>query len=544
MTRQEWSVADLTLEEKVGQMIMVRYPDRALLEEMLAQGWAGSYYFGMKGLSPEQVGEELNRLQRLAKIPALVAFGFACTDFGTGLVQGNLMRVGATRSPELAYRLAFIEATEQRAYGFHIPGLPVVDVNTNRANPIINTRALSDDPELVTELSLELLRGQINARALTCAMHFPGHGATSQDSHILMPVDDRSLDELRALDLRPYRAGIAAGLINGICTNHIHYPAFDPEAPIPATVSRRIVTGLLREELGYDGIIMTDSLTMKAMKEPYGIEEAAILSVLAGHDIILQDYQSEPLITHRALVAAVESGRITLAQVDASVQRILSAKAWLGLFDNCLVDLEGIETRIATPEYQAFALELARAAVTVLEDRALPLPVSDHTRCLVIANGNDPAVNIDMDITHLPTHKRLYREMHRRLPHAETLTLSEEMPAGEIAAARQAIAKADVVVFGLFTRVLCYHEDAIGLAPAYADLVREAVASGKPVALLNFGNPYVMADLPPAPAALCTYDEDCPESIQAAVEALFGEIRAVGKLPVKVSDRYPFGCGL
>lgn len=533
----------LSLEEQVGQLIMVRYPDQDLLREMLAAGHAGAFYFGMKGQSPAQVVATLNDLQRIAKVPAIVAFGFACTDFGTGLVKGNMMRLGATRDPDLVYRMARGETAEQRGYGFHIPGLPVLDVNVEPANPIINTRAFSDDPALVTELGLAALRGVLDGRGVTCTMHFPGHGNTRDDSHIRVPVDERPLETLWELDLLPYRAAFAAGLVNGVCTNHVHYPCLEPGPPAPATISRRIVTGLLRERLGYQGLIMSDSLTMKPMKDAYGIEEAAILTVLSGHDLILQDYQSEPRITHAALVAAVQSGRIPAAQVQASAGRVLRLKQWLGLLDDPYTDPALIPERVATPALKALAQEIAEKAVTVLEDAALPLRVSDPARCLVIANGSDVAWNEDMEYALLPTHERLHRAVRQRLPGAQTLTLSEAMGAEELAAAWQQAQTAEYLVFGLFTRVLCYHEDSIGLKPQYADLIRRVVASGKPCALLNFGNPYLLADLPPAPAALCTYDEDCPESLEAAVAALFGEIKTTGRLPVRVSDRYPRGHG-
>jgi beta-N-acetylhexosaminidase len=536
-------LAAMTLEERLGQMLMVRYPDRAILAEMLARGQAGSFYFSMKGKPTADVIEELNRLQRLARVPALVAFGSACCDCGTGLLNGNQMRLGATRSPELAYELARSETTEQRAYGFHVPGTPVLDVNTNPANPIINTRAFSDDPGVVTELGLAMLRGIVAGRGVTCAMHFPGHGATAHDSHIGTPTDDRSAEEIRRIDLAPYRAAISQGLINGLCTNHVHYPAFEPGPPAPATVSRRVVTALLRDELGYDGVVMSDSLTMRAMKSAYGIEESAVLAACAGHDILLQDYESDPRITLAALVKAVESGRLPLAQVEASALRVLRLKEWLGLFDSALTDPSAAAGRVATPAHRALALRVAREAVTVLEDAALPLSPSPSTRCLVVTTGAEAARNVDMDIAFLPTGERFVRAIRRRLPQADVMRLETQLEGGASAAVLRRAAEADVVVWGLFTRVVCYHEESIGVPPDHVHLIRQIAASRTPLVLLNFGNPYLMKDLPRAAGALCTYDQDCPESIEAGVEALFGGIRARGKLPVAVSRDYPFGFG-
>ena len=539
-----WDVSAMSLEEKVGQLIMVRYPDRGLLRDMLAQGHAGSFYFSMRGSPVEEVAATLNELQALAKYPQIVAFGFTCTTCGTGLLRGNHMRIGATRSREIAYRLGYLETREQRAYGFHFPGTPVLDVNTNAANPIINTRAFGDDVELVTDLSLEMLRGIIDARGMTCAMHFPGHGATSDDSHIRIPLVAKSFAELWELDLVPYRAALARGLLNGECTNHIHYPAFEPGPPRPATVSRKIVTGLLRETLGYDGVITSDSLTMKPMKDAYGIEESAILTVLAGHDIVLQDYQSPPRITHAALVRAVRDGRIPEQQVDASAARVLRLKEWLGLFEDRFVDIDRIPERVATDEHKAFAMRVARESVTVLENRGLPLPSTQAHTCLVVVNGSGELLNEDMDSAHLPTFARFLTAMRRRDPGVETCTLSEALGSAEIANALSLAEQADTVVFGVFTRVICYHEDSIAVPPAYDDLIRRVAAMNKRLVIVNFGNPYTLASLPRADAALCTYDDACEETPEAAAEALFGEIETRGKLPVRVSAEYPFGHGL
>ena len=207
------------------------------------------------------------------------------------------------------------------------------------------------------------------------------------------------------------------------------------------------------------------------------------------------------------------------------------------------MDIGRIPERVATPEYRAFALEVARRSVTALENRAMPWRVVDPAGCLVVTNGSGERWDADMDIRFLPTHARLYRAVQKRLPAAPTLTVSEAMAPDEMAAAAAAVDRAEAVVFGVFTRVLCYHEDSISVRPAYAELIRRAVATGKPVAVINFGNPYVMAGLARAPAALCTYDDHCAETVEAAVEALFGEIPTRGKLPVRVSAEYPFGHG-
>ncbi|MCK5802236.1 MAG: hypothetical protein KAI66_05360, partial [Lentisphaeria bacterium] len=380
-------VQQLSIAQKVGQMTMVRYPDREILETMLKAGTAGSFYFGMKGLSAREVAETLNGLQAMAKVPALIAFGSSTTSCGTGLLHGSQMRIGATRSAEIAYQVGLRETREQRAYGCHMIDAPCLDVNTNPANPIINTRAFSDDPGLVSELGLAMLKGIVDGRGITCGMHFPGHGATAADSHIRVPVDERDAGTLWDLDMLPFRRAIEEGVLNGVCTNHVHYSALAPGPVEPSSISRAVITDLLREKLGYEGLIFSDSLTMKPMKDAYGIAEAAVLTVLAGHDVILQDYQSDPAITLEAVVDAVESGRIPMTQVDASVTRILNRKQWLGLFDNRLVDVERLPERVATATDRAFAMEVARASITALEGEALPLRTPQNADCLVLTYG-------------------------------------------------------------------------------------------------------------------------------------------------------------
>ena len=534
------NVSTLPTAGKIGQMLMVRYPDREILERMLRNGTAGAFYFGMKGLSATAVAETLNHLQSVARVPALIAFGSSTTSCGTGFLRGAQMRIGATRSPELAYQIAYREAREQRAYGCHIIDSPCLDVNTNPANPIINTRAFGDDPELVTELGLAMLKGIADGRAISCGMHFPGHGATADDSHIRIPVDARDADTLWHLDLLPFRRAIEQDLLSGVCTNHVHYPALTPGRVEPSTIARGVITGLLREKLGYQGLIMSDSLTMKPMKDEFGIAESAIRTVLAGHDIVLQDYQSDPAITLLALVEAVDSGRIPMAQIDASVARILARKRWLGLFESPLVEVDRLAERVATPDNRAFAMQVAQQAVTALEAAALPLRVPHGADCVVVTHGGAAGSGNDAQSASdgAPGVPGFLHELRKRLPEVRHIALADATDE-----ARAMISQAHTVIFGLFPRVVCYHEDSVQLAPACADLIRQVATTDQQLVLLDFGNPYILQGLPKAAATLCAYDHDCPESIVATVAALFGEIPTPGRLPVTIPATYPFGAG-
>lgn len=533
----------LTLEQQVGQLIIARLQDWPLMEKYAKQGIIGGMTPSITKLSPEEVVQFTNRFQKLSPLPLLFGWGGVSYQGGTEVRLGQTMRLGATRNGELCRAAARIEAQEARALGYHLAGTPVLDVNLNPDNTIINLRSIGDDVELVIRLGAELARGCLEGGTAPIFMHFPGHGATRGDSHIEMPEVARSLAELESVELRPFAELIRRGLARVICTNHCYYPAWEPKRRIPATLSRKIVTGVLREQLGYQGVIMSDSLTMRPIKEQYGIEEPAIEAVAAGHDLILQDYNSDPKITIDALARAVRQGRIPLAQVEQSAQRVWKLKQELRLFDQRLADPARPPAVFANKASAEVARQIARQSVTLLEDRGQRLRAAGGEKVLVISNGSAATIDQDNAVRHSPSNHHLNRQVQTRVPGAQTFVLSTAMKPDEIDQAAAAAAKADLVIFGLFTRVRSYVEDAIRVPPPYRRLIDRVIAGGRKVALLNFGNPYVMADLPPTAFSLCTFS-DAADSIDAAVAVLSGELAPHGKLPVRISSRYPFGFGL
>ena len=533
----------LTLDQQVGQMVIARQQDWPLMEKYARQGIISGMTPSLTKLSPVEVAEFNNRFQKLSPIPLLFGWGGVSYSGGADVRLQQTMRLGATRNPELCREAGRIEAAEARALGFQLAGAPVLDVNLNPDNTIINLRSIGDDVELVTALGAAIAQGTLDGGAAPVFMHFPGHGATRGDSHIEMPEAARSLAELEAVELKPFAELIRRGLARVICTNHCHYPAWEPKRQIPATLSRAIVTGLLREKLGYQGIIISDSLTMRPIKENYGIEEAAIETVAAGHDLILQDYNSDPRITIDALARAVRQGRIPWAQVEQSVERVWKLKRDLGLFERRLVDVAKIPGIFAAKPSAELARRIARESVTLLENNAKPLRSDGKQKILVISNGSAAVVDEDNAVKHSPTNHHLNEQFRQRVSGVQTSVLSTAMRPDEIERAFGAAQKADVVVFGLFTRVRSYVEDAIRVAKPYRQLIERTVGAGREVAILNFGNPYVMAELPRPAVSLCTFS-DAADSIDAAVQTLFGQLKPQGKLPVRISNRYPFGYGL
>ncbi len=513
----------MSLEEKIGQLICGRFGWDDV-EEDVAEGRVGSIYGLLRDMdSATAAAAHINHLQSIARYPLL--FGGeqehgSHLNFRGGTEFPAYMAIGATRSKELAYLFGKVNTLEGRAVGYNWIACPTVDVNIAPDNPIINTRSLGEDPQLVTELGMESCRAIVENRGLTCVCHCPGHGATTCDSHAELPTVNRDADELWEVELAPYRAAIPTGYFNCIMTAHICYPAWEPEANLPATLSRNIMTGIIRERLGHDGLIATDGMGMKAIADNFTSGEAAIRALLAGCDIQLSPNVAE---VSAALAEAIEAGRIPLAELDAAVSRILRAKEWLGLFDQALVDVSAVDDIVGCPEHRAIARRVAEEAVTVLRGEGLPL--SKNANLLVIIDAQDSTLAV---------------EIAKRSPAAQVLCVSSDDEAAEaVAAAREA----DGIIIGIATSVRANDEESVRGNQRLIGLAQQIVGTGRHTSLLVMGNPYVVADLPDASVCLCTYS-DCDDSVAAAAGALFGEFAPSGRLPVTVSDQYPFGFGL
>ena len=320
------------------------------------------------GLTPEEVVTWTNHYEELGKLPVLVTNGSSqpgmvikgATKFPTN------MAIGATRSEELAYEAGRIMALEARAMGLHWPGPTCCDVNTNPNNPIINTRTFGDTPDLVANLASAHVRGLQDHKTVAWGYHFPGHGDTGKDSHIEMPVLQHDMERLEKVDLVPFKALIAAG-VKAICSAHIWYPALEPTEGLPASLSRKILTGLLREKLGYQNVISSDSLAMQAIRKNFDIEQAVVMAFDAGTDVLLAYPDTEKC--HQALVKAIEGNPRRERQLEESVQRVLSLKAWVGLHRDRMVVPGHTGEVVGTSEHQKVALEIARRAVTVVQGK-------------------------------------------------------------------------------------------------------------------------------------------------------------------------------
>ena len=493
----------------------------------------------------EDVVAFLNELQDASPVPVLALSNWLHDKPQWGATpfpgEGSAMMLGATRDVGLAYGFGRLAAREAKAVGIDCVWIPCVDVNTNHRNPIISTRAFGDRPELVRDLACALVRGMQQELLLPNAKHFPGHGDTGFDTHVKIGVVPHARARLDAVELFPYRALIKDGL-RGIMTAHIVFPALDDTPGLPATFSRRAIHGVLRDEMGYDGLIVSDSLTMKAIKDNFTVAEAAVNAFNAGHDVVLQDYDEPPMPTFAALLSAVQDGRIPLAELDASVMRILEAKEWAGMPGRPPVDIASAVASFRQPDSIELADELYARSVTVLEDGLHPAENSGKV-CLIATISADEGQDVtDSAATVESSRDVFFRECTARLRSVTTHVLPEDPSPADVSAAVTAAEDCDTVLFATMPRVVCYKALSGAVGHGQVALIQELVTRGKGVFLGVFGAPYVISEFPPVRGCLTTYSPDVG-AVRAGVRVLFGEAPAQGRLPIDLSPTYPFGFG-
>lgn len=541
----EKTLKRMTVEEKVGQLIACRFTAdfrngdsdylRTIASLVTRSHIGGLILFGGEVY---ETAELTNALQKLAAVPLLFASDF---ERGTGnQVTGAtlfppLMALGAAGSEDLAYEMGRITAVEGRALGIHMTYAPVVDVNVNPDNPIINTRSAGDDPALVSRIAAAFIRGCQASGMIATAKHFPGHGDTAQDSHSLLPTIAADAARLRSVELVPFKAAVEAG-VRAVMTAHLWVPALEPKPNLPATLSPAILTGVLRCELGFKGLIVTDAMEMAGITAAFSPEEAALEAVLAGADMVL--LPPEPARVAGFLADAVREGRLPVARVDASVRRILGAKAALGLHRNRLVRIDAISRIVAPRAFLDQAAATFERSVTLVKNEGAPLPIIPDPAAKTIV------LSLSSDKGDYYAGRVLVEEMKKRDPNVTGFFADGDTGAEELESAVSACSGAARVVVALFSR-LTSGKGSVDLEPRHADLIRRLAAgeNGPPVVAVSFGSPYFLTRIPEVDAYVCLY-RNTPETQRIAVRALFGEIAVEGRLPVSLPGLFPVGHGL
>ncbi|MFN8499916.1 MAG: beta-N-acetylhexosaminidase [Anaerolineae bacterium] len=523
---------DLSLEMKVGQVIMGGFPDAQPDDETLAAVRDGSLgniiLFAYNCPSPAAVASLTEMLQRLAPTPLLVAAdqeGGAVTRLGPpATVMPSAMARGAADDPGLAERAAAVMAAEMRAVGINVALAPVADVNSNPFNPVIGARAFGEDPYRVADFAAATVRGLQGHGVAACAKHFPGHGDTAVDSHFGLPRSERTLDELARVELVPFGAAIRAGA-QLVMSSHILFPALDPDRP--ATLSRAILTDLLRGRLGFDGVVITDSMEMAGIMQDRSTPEACVAAFAAGADIVCPSHHREDQAgAHALILAALRSGDIPLRRLDEAVGRVRRLKAWLA---EAPPALDATLASVGSPAHQAVAAEVAARSITLVRDAAgwVPLPEGVVGVIELGETRLTPAEDRVQGGSALAGNLAHYRAVQ---PLSLPLTPTER----DVAAARDLARRSNVVVVG--TR-------AAALYPAQAALVREVLAVGRPTVVVALRAPYDLLAFPDAPAFIAAYG-DVPPSLDAVVKVLVGDAAVRGRLPVTLPGLYERGDGV
>ncbi|MEE8128800.1 MAG: glycoside hydrolase family 3 protein [Vicinamibacterales bacterium] len=563
------TLAKMTLDEKIGQLLLPSFyavytssdsQTYADLTDLIHAYHVGGFHvFGAREARPNvllnptysrtSLGQPLNaaslinRLQAIAAVPLLITADFEA-GIGFRLTGGTTfpraMAFGAAGDRQLAYEAGRITASEARAIGVHVNFAPVVDVNDNPRNPVINTRSFGEDPTRVGELAAAYVAGLQAGGMLATIKHFPGHGNTDVDSHLGLPIITHTRARLDRVELPPFRAAIAAG-VDGVMTAHIVLPELESSDTTPTTFSGRIVDELLRGEIGFDGLVFTDSMRMRAISDLETPSEAATRAVMAGHDVIL--HSPDDRAAFRGLQEAVQQGVLPRGRIDQSVERILSAKARLGLHRTRAVSLDTLPVVVGTRANAAVAREVSERSLTLIKDdfNHLPLPTPRGGAVLYLSVLDYPSG------WGLGAPSRtLIPELEKRWADVTAIELSDRTPLSEIELVRETAPRYDAVIAGVFVRTASF-SGRMDLSDALVTLLRQlgrdARATGQPFVTVFFGNPYAATFLTELPTMLLTYDfYDLAEA--SVARALAGESAVGGRLPVALGDRFPVGHGL
>jgi beta-N-acetylhexosaminidase len=543
------TLAALSLRQRIGQMVMVwvlgdytSYGDSSYAE---VRRWIERDGIGGVSMSlgtPIEVAAKINNMQRLSRVPLLASadlepglgrleggtFTHYLLDAGSATVFPSAMAIAATGRDQDAYDVAKITAQEARAVGIQINFSPVVDVNNNPSNPVINTRSFGEDPQRVARLSAAFVKGTQDGGAVSTAKHFPGHGDTDVDSHIGLPIVGASWTRLDTLELVPFRAAINAGA-GMVMTAHIALPAVEGDSTTPATLAPKIITGVLRDSLKFGGVAITDAMTMEGVGKGYSVEESSVLAVKAGADIILKP--SDPTKAIDAVLAAVERGEISRARIDSAARRVLELKARTGVAFAPIADLDALREVVGSPAHRALAADIATRAVTLLRDKGSLLP----------ATGRRVAVVQYMPETELRAGKLFGADIRAALPGTRVFQISPATSVGDLDSVARQVKGADRVIVAAYVRRI--EGSGRPAVPPHIAKWIDDLARKEKVITVALGNPYLIRQFPSVSTYLVTYGVgDALE--HAAAAAVLGRAPITGTVPVSLPGFFSRGDGI
>jgi beta-N-acetylhexosaminidase len=563
-------LARMSLDEKIGQLISIGINATFLnqdsdayqnLKHQIEDNHVGGIVL-FRGPVYESV-ILVNRMQQLARYPLLIS---ADLEAGSGMRFDDTinfpwnMAVAATGNPEYARRQGAVTAREARALGVQHVFAPVVDVNNNAANPVINVRSYGENPADVARFAAAFTQGAQAAGVIATAKHFPGHGDTAVDSHRGLPEINVTRERLNSVELVPFKAAVNAG-VGSVMVGHIALPQIDstPIKPLPKAVKSKptdtdesgeiveekatmpatmspVMGTILRDDLKFQGMIVTDALSMSGLTIYFTQDEAAVRALEAGADMLLKPADVDA--SFRGVRDAVKSGRLTEKRIEESARKILAAKYDLGLVNQRITPIENIDRTVSTREANNLASEIAEHAITLVrdEDKLIPLKALKPDAKVVniaITNGDDRSWIANSFTSRLASSGRK----------VETVVLDDRSSDREVQKAIELAKSADLIIASLYGRVRSGQVRSAGLPDSGVQVLHAVIGGKAPIIGISFGNPYLLQNFPGLKTYMVAYG-DMPSLQHAAARAVLGEIDIAGKLPISLPNLYPRGTGI
>ena len=545
-------LAGMTLRQKVAQMVwpfmLGDYTPTTTaawrqLERLVTEEEVGGFIVSVG--SPLDIATKVNTLQRLSRVPLVFSADFEtgagfrvrggyfvpnAIDLGGATVFPLQMALGASRDTSLAYDVGRITALEGRALGVHVSFGPVLDVNNNPANPVIGARSFSEDPILTARLGAALVRGVQQHGMMATAKHFPGHGDTETNSHLSLSTVSASRARLDSVELVPFRAAIAAG-VGAVMTYHGILPALDSSG-VPATLSPRVLTGLLRDSMSYNGVVITDAMDMIGVLRQFGAEEASRRAVAAGSDVLLMPTDVPGTIN--AVVAGVSEGRISEARINASVRRLLELKRRFGLERSRFVNLDSVRAIVGDTAHLAVSRRVAERGIVLVKDslRSIPLTSNRTARALSItfARRTDLGAGVGFN-----------SELRRGFDSLRAEFVSSDDAAPNFERLLTAADSAEVTIVGSYVNISSTTASA-GAPRAFLDFLARLQSRRGRTVLVSFGTPYLLQQAPSVSSYMIAWGPS-QASQQAAARALLGSSAITGTLPISLPPFASLGSG-
>lgn len=533
----------MTLADKVAQMVMPWVHGKYLskdsigyqrLVNLIKNKKVGGLIFFQGDILNQAI--LINEMQELSDVPLLIS-----SDFERGLAMRledatsfpYNMALGATGNSNFAYKMGKIIADECRAIGVHQNYAPVADINNNAENPIVNIRAFSEDKDIVSKFCVQFIKGTNEGNVLSTAKHFPGHGDTKIDSHKDLPIINIPKDLLLKNELIPFINSISAG-VHSIMIGHLEVPAYEDIPGLPATLSYSIITELLKNELGFDGIVVTDAMNMHGVTKYFSVAEASIMAIKAGNDILLMPPDEE--IAINAIIAAVESNEIPIHQIDNSVRKILAAKKWLKLDKNRFTEIEEVNNVVGQESHWKLSEKIAEESVTLVKNDEDIIPINPkkiyRAVTITLTDGNEATRELEFA-----------KNIEENFDIVTNIVLTRKSKANDYNQALEAAKKGNIIFLPSFVKVRAFL-GSVSLPAQHEKFINDILKLNIPTVLISFGNPYLLSLFPKAKTYLATYG-DVLVSQNAALKAMLGQIDIKGKLPVSIpKTNYAMGYGI